>query len=70
MVNTMTCPQCNSTLTRNRSTMDNEDHIIRHKLCLRCGYHWKTIEMDADMFCKKDSDEDVEIDSSHGTTPH
>lgn len=66
----MTCPMCNGSLTRNRSTIDNEDHVVRYKICLKCGYQWKTIEMDADVFCKKESDEDAEMDSSHRPTPH
>ena len=68
----MTCPKCNSSLTRNRSTQDNDDHVLRYRICRKCGYTWKTIELDADMVCKKGGRGDVEresMDSCDGTTP-
>ena len=45
----MTCPICNSETTVIR-TRDKEDNVKRERVCVSCGYHFHTIELDLDLY--------------------
>lgn len=48
----MTCPKCASDNIVILRTYDEVDHIIRHRRCEDCGYKFKTIETDTDLYIR------------------
>lgn len=47
----MTCPMCNSN-TKVTYTYDNDDNIIRDRKCRNCGYKFRTVETDEDIYLR------------------
>lgn len=45
----MTCPVCNGA-TKVVDSRKNSDHIVRYRQCKTCGYRFRTIETDEDIF--------------------
>ena len=47
----MTCPVCNCE-TKVTYTYTNTDHILRNRKCDACGYRFRTIETDEDIYVR------------------
>lgn len=47
----MTCPQCNGK-TQVIHTRAKTDNILRYRECLECGYVFRTIETDEDIYLR------------------
>ena len=47
----MTCPVCtaNTTVTH---TFNGDDNTIRFRQCVKCGYRFKTVETDEDIYLR------------------
>ncbi len=45
----MTCPVCGGGI-KIHHTHDYDDHIERRRKCVECGYLFKTIEIDSDLY--------------------
>lgn len=44
----MTCPVCAGE-TKVIATRDQQDHVLRKRKCMVCGYRFLTVELDIDM---------------------
>ena len=50
----MTCPYCGGP-TSIADSRKNEDSVIRRRECKKCGKRFKTIEIDYDLYKKKNT---------------
>ena len=48
----MTCPKCASENIGVIRTIDEVDHIIRQRRCHDCGYQFRTIETETDIYTR------------------
>ena len=47
----MTCPVCNGD-TKVIDSRKNSDHIVRYRKCKKCGYRFRTLETDEDIYIR------------------
>lgn len=45
----MTCPKCEGTTTV-RGNIPHVDNIVRKRICTECGFEFKTVEIDLDLW--------------------
>lgn len=45
----MTCPKCEGATTV-RGNIPHVDNIVRKRICTECGYEFKTVEIDLDLW--------------------
>ena len=43
------CPSCGGK-TKPRNNVARGDSVLRYRSCLECGFDWKTIEIDEDIY--------------------
>lgn len=46
----MNCPMCEDEKNRTVDSRTECDNVWRVRVCQKCGYRWRTVEIDNDMY--------------------